>query len=150
MKHYTRNEPYGSLARVGLFLSAIALSACANVSHMLLYQDTSLGIKGGLNPETNTASIHVGFRRNFATIVPKVKETENGQPTGEMEAASVYSASKMVIRGLQLPDIDETVVTGDAAYALGQSADALDPFKPKANGASSNDNSTNNTGGNSR
>src|SRR4051794_3050422 len=107
-------------ARLTVCLCAAALCGCANVSHMLLYTDTSLGIKGGLNPETNSVSMHVGFRRNFATIVPKVRVVaENGQPTGEMEAASVYSTSKIGLHGLHVPDVDEMVVTGDAAYALG-------------------------------
>ena len=151
MKNYLTSKPYGDLVRVVLVLNALSLSACANVSHMLLYQDTSLGIKGGLNPETNTANIHVGFRRNFATIVPKVQPTVNGAPAGDMEAASVYSASNMVIRGLQVPDIDEIVVTGDAAAALGKTANALIPFTSKSgSGNNSNDSSTNNTGGGSQ
>jgi hypothetical protein len=127
------SRAHRAVAPIGVCLCAVALCGCANVSHMLLYTDTSLGIKGGLNPETNTVSMHVGFRRNFATIVPKVQEVENGKPTGEMEAASVYSTSKMALHGLHVPDVEEMVVTGDAADALGQSSAALDPFtsKPK-------------------
>lgn len=139
------------VAPIAVCLCTLALYGCANVSHMLLYTDTSLGIKGGLNPETNTVSMHVGFRRNFATIVPKVREpAENGEPTGEMEAASVYSTSKMGLHGLHVPDVEETVVTGDAAYALGLSPNALDPFTPKNKNGAANGNSGTNHGGDSQ
>jgi hypothetical protein len=117
---------------------------------MLLYTDTSLGIKGGLNPETNTVSMHVGFRRNFATIVPKVQEVENGQPTGEMEAASVYSASRVALHGLHVPDVEEMVVTGDAAEALGQSPGALEPFTGKSKNSNTTGDSGTSHGGDSQ
>ena len=49
---------------------------CANVSHMVLYQNTNLGLKGSVSPSTGNTSIKVGFERDFLTILPKVKIVE--------------------------------------------------------------------------
>ena len=113
-----------------LAAAALAFGACANVTHTMLYQDSNLGIKGGYNPETSNIAIHVGFRRNFATIVPKVNHDLTGTAE-DLDAASVYNASTMVVRGLSVPDIDEITVTGDAAVALASSKGALLPFQKK-------------------
>lgn len=129
------HQPGSRLHWPGLLLSAsaLALVSCANVSHMLLYQDTNLGIKGGYNPETSNVSLHIGFRRNFVTLVPKVNHDMSGDPAkADLESASVFSASSMTLRGLAVPDIDEMVVTGDAAVALGGTKGALLPFQKKS------------------
>jgi len=121
-------------ARLGRSLlcgvAALAFCSCANVSHMLLYHDRHLGIKGGVNPETNNVAINVGYRSNFASIIPKVEPDPVNAPK-TYEAASVYSSSRIVIRGLGVPDVEELTATGDAAVAVGKSADGQQPFTSK-------------------
>jgi hypothetical protein len=102
---------------------------CANVSHALVYQDTTLGINGGASPQNGNINLKIGFQRNFASVVPKVKNPNPNSPDApDVEAGSVFAASRYSVKGLQLPDIDEFIVTGDAAAELGKAPGAVETF----------------------
>ena len=110
--------------------AAIALAACGNVSHVMLYQDSTLGVNGGVNPENNNVNLHIGYHRDFYMVAPKV--AVDGTSTA-YDAASTYGYTKLVINGLNVPDIDELVATGTAAVLMAKTPDAKAIFTGTAN-----------------
>ena len=110
-------------------------AGCANVSHLVLYQNTNLGLKGSVSPQTGNTSIKFGFDRQFLTIVPKVKidnqANNNPNETQTLEAADVFSASRVNVRGLFVPDVEELILTGDAAKKYANSDSARKAFQSR-------------------
>jgi hypothetical protein len=105
----------GPLWQIGVIACVLSwLAGCANVSHVFLYQDSTLGINGGVNPENNNVNLHIGYHRDFYLVAPKV--ATDGSTA--YNAASTYGYSKIVINGLEVPDIDELVATGTAATMM--------------------------------
>ena len=103
-------------------------AACANVSHLVLYQNTNLGLKGTVSPQTGNTSIKVGFDREFLAILPKIK-VDNPDGTQVLEAGTVFSASRVNVRGLNVPDVEELILTGDAAKIYARTPDARKAFE---------------------
>ena len=104
---------------------ALLISACANTSHMLVYQHTNFGLNAGVNPQSGNLHVRIGHRQDFACVIPKVKD----ETSGTIKAGSSYVASRVRVHGpLQVPDIAEIVATGNAASNMGDKPDALTPF----------------------
>lgn len=110
-------------------LSALGLAAfapgCANTSHMALYQNTVLGVNGAVNPDNSNVHLKVGFSRDFITVIPKVKRED-----GEMQAGSVFATSRTNVKGLNIPEVDEVIITGDAAARFAKTKDGHEVFNP--------------------
>ena len=103
------------LWQIGLIASALSwLAGCSSPSHLFLYQDSTLGLNGGVNPQTNNVDLHIGYHRDFYMLAPKI--ATDGSTA--YDAASSYGYSKIVINGLSVPDIDELVATGTAATLM--------------------------------
>ena len=112
-----------------LLLLSVAVSGCANSSHLLIYQHTNLGLNSGINPQTGNLHVRIGLRRDFACVIPKVTMKNQDTDTQDIKAASSYVVSRVRIRGpLEVPDIAEIIATGKAAAQMGDKADALSPF----------------------
>ena len=103
----------------------IFLAACANVSHVVIYQDNQLGIKGSYSSDTNSGTLVIGYRNKFASLIPKVDPAVTGS---DYQAASVYAGSQMVVHGLGVPDVDEITATGQAAIYVASSSGGQAPF----------------------
>ncbi len=108
-----------SATRLLLPLAIVALlPACTNTSHMLLVQDTHLGLHAAPNPEGQNVGVSFGYRRRFATVIPKVEfgvdDAQYKRPV--RNAASVVSAASATFNGpFRVPEVSEVVWTGDAA-----------------------------------
>ena len=117
------------LCRIHLFCWVmVSLSGCANTTHMALYQNTNLGLKGGLNPQNSNVSVKIGFSREFISVIPKVQH-EDPAVEHPQEAGSVFAASRVDIQGLNVPEIEEIIVTGDAAVEFARSKEGHDAVK---------------------
>ena len=103
------------------------LAGCANVSHVMICNDTHLGIKGGLSPATNCSSISIGYRNRFATVIPKIDRSLD--PThSDFDAASVLMGNHAVLHGLDVPDVEEIVATGQTAIEIAKNPSNKCPF----------------------
>ncbi len=109
-----------------LAATTLCLAGCANVPHAVLYQETTLGVSAGTNPESGNLKVRVGFKRDFASITPKVRTTPGDDTT--IDAGSTFVASRYSVKGLDIPEVEEVMVTGEAAASLGKSPEALKPF----------------------
>ncbi len=111
------------------------LTACSNSSHLLLYQQSNLGLNAGINPSTQNLHVRVGLRRQFGAIVPKyalVETDDSGKVTTTNKAASAYFGSRARITSpFRVPEVAEVMATGRAAVIAAQSGNALN-FTTKA------------------
>lgn len=111
------------------------LTSCSNSSHLLLYQQSNLGLNAGINPSTQNLHVRVGLRRQFGAIVPKyalVETDVNGTVTTTNKAASAYFGSRARITSpFRVPEVAEVMATGRAAVIAAQSGNALN-FTTKA------------------
>jgi hypothetical protein len=88
------------LAAVRLFL----LGACASLlmgceaTQLYLAYRTNVGINASVNPEMTEGSMMIGYRRNFATIVPKSVPIP-ADPVGR-DAMSALVCSDLVVTGI--------------------------------------------------
>ncbi len=120
---------FAALAAAGAFM--LIGGGCANPSHAVLYQQTTLGVNAGTNPETGNFKLRVGFKREFAAVIPKVvlpADPNNPEAGEKIEAGSTFSASRYSVKGLQIPEVEEFIVTGDAATTLGATPGAMGAF----------------------
>jgi hypothetical protein len=100
------------------------LSSCANSSHLLLYQQSNLGLNTGMNPSTQNLHVRVGLRREFGAIIPKYSKDEGGFET---QAASAYFGSRARITSpWRVPEVSEVMATGPAAVIAAKSGKSLD------------------------
>lgn len=116
-----------SLSAVAL-VSAATLTSCSNSSHLLLYQQSNLGLNAGINPSTQNLHVRIGLRRQFGAIIPKYTTGEtNPDGTQTNKAASAYFGSRARITGpFRVPEVAEVMATGAAAVIAAKSGKALD------------------------
>lgn len=109
----------------------LAAVGCANPSHLMLYQQSNLGVNAGISPATNNLHVRVGLRREFGAIIPKyydsvpkvgadgaeVVDKDGKVVTGQKrEAASSFVAARMRVRSaFETPEITECLASGTAA-----------------------------------
>ncbi len=99
-------------------------TACSNSSHLLLYQQSNLGLNAGLNPATQNLHVRVGLRRQFGAIVPKYAVGAEGERN---QAASAFFGSRArVSHPFRVPEVAEVMATGRAAVIAAQGGNALD------------------------
>lgn len=104
-------------------------TSCQNSSHLLLYQQSSLGLNAAVNPTTQNLHVRIGLRREFGAIVPKYERDDD---SGEKQAASAYFGSRArVTSPFRVPEVAEVMATGEAATLAAQAGDALDFTTPK-------------------
>jgi hypothetical protein len=83
----------------------------------------------------------VGYRRDFATLVPKSVPTENA--AGQRDAMASMVCSELVVDGIWLNKYVEYVATGDAAISFAghlksnptPADEFFDCYKPPQTGA---------------
>jgi hypothetical protein len=105
-------------------LLPIFLAACANPSHFVFHQSTSIGVDAAANTDTGHVHVALGYDRQTNTLIPKTK-TFNDIEEEEQEAMSVVSASETKIKWLGLHEVTEQFATGKAARNLAQDPKAL-------------------------
>lgn len=106
-----------------VLVSAGGLTSCANSSHLLLYQQSNLGLNAGVNPSTQNLHVRIGLRRQFGAIVPKYAVDPDG---GNTQAASAYFGSRArVTSPWRVPEIAEVMATGEAAVIAAGAGNAL-------------------------
>lgn len=131
--HPNPKRPLTLLKMFTVFCLGAAISGCANTSHMALYQNTVLGVNGAVNPENSNVHLKVGFSRDFVTIVPKVEDPDPNTPEVKKEAGSVFATSRINVKGLGIPEVDEVIITGTAAHRFAASKAGHEVFNPDAN-----------------
>ena len=129
-KHLTRKRRLTPLAVLTASLIGSILCGCANTSHMALYQNTVLGVNGAVNPENSNVHVKVGFSREFITIIPKVANPDPTNPEVEKEAGSVFATSRTNVSGLNIPEVDEVIITGTAAHKFAATQAGHEVFNP--------------------
>lgn len=114
--------------------SCACLAACANTSHVLVYQHSNFGLNAGLNPATQSTHIRVGMRNEFAIITPRLQYEgkfaeldDQGQPIGPTESGTGYKAASSYVAArfrvsdpFKAPEVAEIVATGKAATSVGE------------------------------
>jgi hypothetical protein len=103
------------LAAVRLFVlgaCAFLLMGCEATQLYLAYR-TNVGINASVNPEMTEGSLIIGYRRNFATIVPKSVPIAT-DPAGR-DAMSALVCSDLVVTGIWLNSYVEYLATGAAS-----------------------------------
>jgi hypothetical protein len=100
------------------------LGACASLlmgceaNQLYLAYRTNVGINASVNPEMTEGSLVIGYRRNFATIVPKSVPMD-GDAT-RRDAMSALVCSELVVTGIWLNSYIEYLATGDASTTFAQ------------------------------
>jgi len=102
-------------------------------NQLYLAYRTNVGINASVNPQMTEGSLIIGYRRNFATIVPKSVPAV-GDPT-RRDAMSSLVCSELVVTGIWLKSYVEYLATGKASQTF---ADNLVAQKPKNGTASAN------------
>ena len=99
------------------FLGACAslLMGCEATQLYLAYR-TNVGINASVNPEMTEGSLIIGYRRNFATIVPKSVPI-GADPAGR-DAMSALVCSDLVVTGIWLTSCVEYLATGAASQTF--------------------------------
>lgn len=109
---------------ITLILAAASLSSCQNSSHLILYQQSNLGLNAAVDPATQNLHVRIGLRREFGAIVPKY---EDDAKPGDKQAASAYFGSRArVTSPFRVPEVAEVMATGDAAIIAAKAGNALD------------------------
>lgn len=103
---------------------AALLAGCANPSHLVFHQSTSVGADASANTDTGQVHVAFGYDRQTNTIIPKT-DTENDHGEREKEAMSVISASEVKVKWLGLHEVTEQFATGRAARNLARHPAAL-------------------------
>jgi hypothetical protein len=106
------------LAAARLFALGACLSllvGCEATQLYLAYR-TNVGINASVNPEMTEGSLVLGYRRNFATIVPKSVPVA-GDPAGR-DAMSALVCSDLVVTGIWLNSYVEYLATGTASQTF--------------------------------
>ena len=104
------------LAPLGLFAVAF-LSGCANPSHLVFHQSSSLGVDVAANADTGHIHMALGYDRQTDTLIPKTTIVTDANQQ-ENEAMSVISTSKIRVKGMRLNDVNEQFATGQAAVNI--------------------------------
>ena len=98
-------------------ICAGALGGCANPSHLVFHECSSLGADAALNANTGSVHVALGYDRQTNALIPKTRtRTENGAE--ENEAMSVISSSRIRVKWLGVHEVTEQFATGDAAVNL--------------------------------
>ena len=125
------------LAAVRLFF----LAACASVlmgceaNQLYLAYRTNVGINASVNPQMTEGSLIIGYRRNFAAVVPKSVPIPSD--AAGRDAMSALVCSDLVVSGIWLQSYVESVATGEASRtfaknlknAAGQADDFFSCYK---------------------
>lgn len=105
-----------------LIVSCASFVACANTSHVLVYQHSNFGLNAGLNPSTQSTHIRVGMRNEFAIITPRLEYDNPENDKKGYKAASSYVATRFRVKDpFKAPEVAELVATGKAATDVGGS-----------------------------
>lgn len=108
-----------ALARLLFLLGAGAsLLAGCEATQLYLAYHTNVGVNASVNPEMTEGSLVIGYRRNFATIVPKSVPTKD-DPAGR-DAMSALVCSDLVVTGIFLSSYVEYVAAGKASQIFAQ------------------------------
>lgn len=92
--------------------AACLIGACANPSHLVVYQHSNLGVNAGVSPATNNLHVRVGLRREYAAVIPKYESDTRSEPA----AASSFVVGRMRVAGaFKTPETTEVIATGNAA-----------------------------------
>ena len=103
---------------------AALLAGCANPSHLVFHQSTSVGADASANTDTGQVHVAFGYDRQTNTLIPKT-DTANDFGEREKEAMSVISASEVKVKWLGLHEVTEQFATGRAARNLARHPAAL-------------------------
>jgi hypothetical protein len=106
-----------ALARLVFLLGAgLSVLAGCEANQLYLAYRTNVGISASVNPEMTEGSLVIGYRRNFATIVPKsVPLTDD--PAGR-DAMSALVCSDLVVTGIWLNSYVEYLAAGKASQTF--------------------------------
>ena len=122
--------------------------------HLIYHQKTVLGVDISPSPESSDVHVVVGYDRKTVAYVPKIpldhsaapadpNQPSNANCPGEQgsaasgnagEAMSVVSMSKIIVRLVGLPSIEENFATGCAAIQVAGNAAAIEQLKPEDEG----------------
>jgi hypothetical protein len=125
-------------------LSAVILfaGACANPSHLVFLQKTTLGVGASADTSTGRVNVTAGYHRQTNAFVPKT--ITDGPDRREREAMSTISLSEVKVKFLGVHEVNEQFATGKAAQLMADKPDALgqlttlSEIAPASSGASSN------------
>jgi len=98
-----------------LGVCAALLIGCEANQLYLAYR-TNVGINASVNPEMTEGSLVIGYRRNFATIVPK--SVPIPADLAGRDAMSALVCSDLVVTGIWLNSYVEYLATGTASQTF--------------------------------
>ena len=98
-------------------VAAAFVGGCANPSHLVFHQSSSLGVDVAANADTGHIHMALGYDRQTDTLIPKTTIITDANRE-ENEAMSVISTSKIRVKGMRLNDVNEQFATGQAAVNI--------------------------------
>ena len=103
---------------VFLLGTGVSLLAGCEANQLYLAYRTNVGVNASVNPEMTEGSLVIGYRRNFATIVPKSVPTSDDP--GGRDAMSALVCSDLVVTGIFLTSYVEYLAAGKASQTFAQ------------------------------
>ncbi len=101
---------------IGLLVPAVAALSACEAKNLYIAHDTVLGINAALDQGRQQGQLVIGYDRDFAAVVPKTVEADDG--SGEKDAMALLNCTHLEIKGIYLNRYSDVVVTGEAAKAL--------------------------------
>ena len=102
-----------------LLFAFTLLGGCANPSHLIFHQSTSVGVDVAGNTDSGHIHVALGYDRQTNALIPKTKLA-----SGKHEAMSAISTGKVEIKWLGVHEVTEQFATGQAAVNLARSPQA--------------------------
>jgi hypothetical protein len=106
-------------------IASTCLCGCQNSSHLLLYQQSSLGLNAAVNPSTQNLHARIGLRREFGAIVPKYEKTKDDGTTENQAASSYFGSRTRITSPFRVPEVAEIMATGEAATIAARAGNAM-------------------------
>lgn len=108
---------------LAMALASTALAGCDANQLYMAYQ-TNIGIHAAVNPQMTEGSLMIGYRRDFAAVVPRSVPVRAdgtaaaGTAPEAWDAMAAMVCSDLVVSGIWLDRYEENLATGPAAIAF--------------------------------
>ncbi len=94
-------------------LALLALPAC-EPNNLYVAHDTVVGLNARVNEGRQQGQLVFGFDRDFATVIPKSVELDNG----DADVMALLNCTHLEVDGIYLDRYSDLTATGDAAINL--------------------------------
>lgn len=112
-------------------MTAMVLAGCEANQLYMAYQ-TNIGIHAAVNPQMTEGTLSIGYRRDFAAIVPRSVpvsvqastplpgggSAQGGGAPASWDAMAALVCSDLLVSGIWLDRYEENLATGQAAITL--------------------------------